>query len=674
MTISSESNTAGPFAGNGSTTSFPFAFKVFSRAELLLELTDVDGVVSTLVLDSDFSVSLNSDQDASPGGTITYPISGAPLATGETLIVSTDLPYTQLTDITNAGGFLPQVIEDALDRNVRLMQQQNERTARSVRAPLGEEMTNLPPAAERANMLLTFDASGNPIAVAPAAQSATALQTLLAGTGSGQGASKIGVQDSAGNWSATNVETVLTEVATRIGQIQVLVTEPRFAGGADPTGVADSTAAIQAAIDFVCAPTLANRGEVHFPAGTYKVSTLVLSYGVSLLGQYGRAVRLVTTTDAPVIRWSSSIPSYSRNITIKGFWMVGDGIASGKTSQTAIKIDHPWGHDGLTLQDLYIDGFNGYAIETAQQGSGATTNCFQFSQWSDIQIHNCGDGILMGVGFCGESEFHNVVIQVCTNTCITFSISGTGVGPQGLTFNTLVLGGAPIGLKFNAATVGAITFNNLHAENVPICAQTNSASLGSVLFNECWFVNFATYAFQGVSGGAVTFTNCVWSNTTLTPSNFIKLDATSNFVVTLAGSQTVSGNLPTDQILSTDINSVRGGFIRKSTTQGTIASTFQTYLGVQVRGIMSETATVRPNNLSGSTAIANGATTAAVTFSRTETDAAYRVIPTVSNGASSAVTWQPAISIGSKTTGGFTAYFSSAAPAAGWSIEWVLMR
>jgi len=273
-------------------------------------------------------------------------------------------------------------------------------------------------------------------------------RTEIAGTGSGQGASLVGVQDASGNWAAANVETVLTEVATRIGQIQVLVTEPRFSGGADPTGAVDSTAAIQAAIDFVCAPTLANRGEVHFPAGTYKVSTLVLPYGVSLLGQYGRAVRLIATANAPVIHWSASIPSYSRNITIKGFWMVGDGIASGKTSQTAIKIDHPWGHDGLTLQDLYIDGFNGYAIETAQQGSGATTNCFQFSQWSDIQIHNCGDGILMGVGFCGESAFHNVVIQVCTNTCITFSISGTGVGPQGLTFNDLVLGGTPIGLNF----------------------------------------------------------------------------------------------------------------------------------------------------------------------------------------------------------------------------------
>ena len=37
-------------------------------------------VESDLVLDSDYSVTLNADQETSPGGTITYPIVGSPLA------------------------------------------------------------------------------------------------------------------------------------------------------------------------------------------------------------------------------------------------------------------------------------------------------------------------------------------------------------------------------------------------------------------------------------------------------------------------------------------------------------------------------------------------------------------------------------------------------------------
>ena len=146
----------------------------------------------------------------------------------------------------------------------------------------------------------------------------------------------------------------------------------------------------------------------------------------------------------------------------------------------------------------------------------------------------------------------------------------------------------------------------------------------------------------------------------------------------LVGQQVVmapsSGSAPTDHIAAADINSVRGSFQRKSATAGTFSSAMNQSTFLQTRGIASETSTVAASNLSGSTAIANGATSAAVTFTRTESDAAYRIVPTVSNGAASGATWTPAISIGSKTTGGFTAYFSVAAPAAGWVIEWVLMR
>lgn len=245
MTISSATNTAGPFAGNGSTTAFPFAFKVFSRSELLLEVTDVDGVVSTLVLDSDYSVSLNADQDASPGGTITYPISGAALAVGETLIVSTDLPYTQLTDITNAGGFLPQVIEDALDRNVRLMQQQAERTARAVRAPLGEEMATLPPASERANKAFLFGPDGAPFVAAPASGSAADVMLQYASTDGGEGASLVGVADAGGYFTSTHVEGALQELGQDMrGRLRDVRTFP----GIVADGVTDDFTALQAAI------------------------------------------------------------------------------------------------------------------------------------------------------------------------------------------------------------------------------------------------------------------------------------------------------------------------------------------------------------------------------------------------------------------------------------------
>ena len=133
MTVPATARKAGPFNGNGSNTSFPFTFKVFSTADVEVITADVGGVETLRVLDSDFSVTLNPDQDASPGGTITYPVSGSPLATGETLVVTGDLEYSQETDIPTGGDFDPGVMEDALDRLTMQVQQLKEQLSRAVK-------------------------------------------------------------------------------------------------------------------------------------------------------------------------------------------------------------------------------------------------------------------------------------------------------------------------------------------------------------------------------------------------------------------------------------------------------------------------------------------------------------------------------------------------------------
>ncbi|CAB4133196.1 hypothetical protein UFOVP140_57, partial [uncultured Caudovirales phage] len=115
MTISSQTREAGPFVGNGTTTVFPFAFKVFQASDLyVVRLVTATGVQSTLVSGTDYTVSINSDQNASPGGTVT--LIGGALAAGYTLTLTSLISYLQPTDLTNTGGFYPSVINDALDR------------------------------------------------------------------------------------------------------------------------------------------------------------------------------------------------------------------------------------------------------------------------------------------------------------------------------------------------------------------------------------------------------------------------------------------------------------------------------------------------------------------------------------------------------------------------------
>jgi hypothetical protein len=159
MTISSETRTAGPFTGNGATSAFPFTFKVFSTSDVLAVRT-IDGEEDTLVLNTDYTVSLNADQDTSPGGTLTTLV---PLPTDYLLTLTSNVGNTQAVEITNKGGFYPSVINTALDRLTIMVQQLLNKITRSIKIPLSDGVltTELPTAALRANKALVFDADGN---------------------------------------------------------------------------------------------------------------------------------------------------------------------------------------------------------------------------------------------------------------------------------------------------------------------------------------------------------------------------------------------------------------------------------------------------------------------------------------------------------------------------------
>lgn len=162
MTVSSTLRRAGPFAGNNATTAFPFAFKVFDKTDIKLLRIDSTGATQELTLDSDYSVTLNANQDTAPGGTIAYPISGSPLPSGYSLVVLGDLAYLQETDLTNQGGFYPQSVEDMVDRATIQIQQLAEIASHGVQTPPGDSGTvTLPSAAGRAGMVVGFDANGN---------------------------------------------------------------------------------------------------------------------------------------------------------------------------------------------------------------------------------------------------------------------------------------------------------------------------------------------------------------------------------------------------------------------------------------------------------------------------------------------------------------------------------
>ncbi len=244
--VENEDYKAGPFTGNGVTTSFAFTFRCFSEADIVATLLVIaTGVESTLVLDSDYTVTLNADQSANPGGSVTYNPSGTPMASTHKLTLTRDIAYTQTTDLINSGAGYRNTIETMIDRVTVLVQQVVGIFARSIRYPVSDPSltVELPAAAQRAGKYAAFDSSGNLIvSTAPAggvavtaymetvlgAANAAAARTAL-GTGTGD-ATLAGTN----TWTGANVfKDSLFSVKDEADATKIVVAD---VGSSVPTG------------------------------------------------------------------------------------------------------------------------------------------------------------------------------------------------------------------------------------------------------------------------------------------------------------------------------------------------------------------------------------------------------------------------------------------------------
>jgi hypothetical protein len=133
MTIPNTARKAGPLLGTGSQTAWPFTFKVFTQADVAVSVTNATGTVTVLALGTDYTVTLNSNQDTSPGGTVNYPVSGAALPVGSAIAIIGDLDYDQSLDLPSGGNFSPTALENQLDRATMQIQQLKELSDRSAK-------------------------------------------------------------------------------------------------------------------------------------------------------------------------------------------------------------------------------------------------------------------------------------------------------------------------------------------------------------------------------------------------------------------------------------------------------------------------------------------------------------------------------------------------------------
>ncbi len=161
MTVSSTSSRV-VYAGDGTTTAFPFAFKVLQAADLAVVYTDATGTDFTLSPAQYGASGLGLDA----GGTVTYPLAGSPIAPATTLTIYRNAAAVQPASLSNQGAMWPQAIEAALDRIVMLCQGVIDTASRAlVVSPTdGGTLGALPGRTTRANSVLAFDPDGQPFA------------------------------------------------------------------------------------------------------------------------------------------------------------------------------------------------------------------------------------------------------------------------------------------------------------------------------------------------------------------------------------------------------------------------------------------------------------------------------------------------------------------------------
>lgn len=163
MTVNVTTAKSGPYSGNGSTTEWPFDFKVFTADQIELIITETATGDETVVTSDDFSIP-DTDLGTNDGGNVTYPTSGSPVASGYTVTVRRVMPMTQLIRSRNQGGQFPEVQEKVWDTLAMGLLQLKEEVDRSIKYQVADSATRtseIPIDSIRAGKAVIFDANGN---------------------------------------------------------------------------------------------------------------------------------------------------------------------------------------------------------------------------------------------------------------------------------------------------------------------------------------------------------------------------------------------------------------------------------------------------------------------------------------------------------------------------------
>lgn len=391
MSVSAQ-ETIFQYVGNGVSTTFAYNCQVLQANDLFVY---VNGAEITSGITKNGIGSLT-------GGAVVFSV--AP-ATGVQIILEREVALERTTDYQQNGDFLARVVNPDFNRIWMALQQAFTSLNRALRFPKSDvnPVTELPGAAARADKLLSFDSSGNPVVIAPAAQSATALSILLA---TSAGSSLIGFIQ-AGVGAILRTLQVKARESVSIADYGAVTT--------DLTGVVNNAAIVAA---------LADNDTVLVPPGLFYVTGSINAKNKAIIGvdALSSALKLVganTNTSLFVnggtigTAWGAGGGIVLRNLRLIGNW---DGATANAETDISLigGLVKWWAASYLKIQNCTVEYFYGFGIFSYMMG------------YSEISSNHIFVGGKNGLHLEAPDGNNAITSTIVSNNSI-HSIRGTGL-------------------------------------------------------------------------------------------------------------------------------------------------------------------------------------------------------------------------------------------------------
>ena len=370
MTVSAQINRTSA-TGSGSTgQEVPFTFPITATSDLtVIKRVTATGVETSLSETTNYTISISGDT----GGTLTTVTA---IETTEEIHIIRNTPKTQALDLEAGGSYNAENIEDALDKNTKLIIENKDALDRTLRAPATDSLSldlEIPNSADRASKNLGFDASGN-----------------------------VTVTDSSGTFATANA--YWDDIIAKSPWKDVR------AYGAEGDGTTDDTAAIQAAIDSVSAD---DGARIYFPTGVYIISDTLTIPTIKYIWLVGNGIKSEIKNDATdgsdAISFEGVVAgTWNRGIekmTIRGNASSGDGVSIATTStHTIIKDTTILGHGDYGVRYTGATHYNtlihcsittnasGGVIYEASANANAIYDCY-IDDNDDTAVYIAANGI-----------------------------------------------------------------------------------------------------------------------------------------------------------------------------------------------------------------------------------------------------------------------------------------